>query len=145
MFETVAQENALKLTCRSKFGSQCYLTVQNTWSYFQISERSNEHNINPEDVEIYVEFVLDGVSPQYQEERVFPLAVKIDPMISDSQENVDFNSNWPCTDQHVQIKASTCCFLFVMGFTFALWLFDNKKTKKHLTDILCLISGQRSP
>ena len=70
----------------------------------QISGDGREGNIHPGEVDIYVEFIMDGVLPQYGEENIFPLVVKTDPVIYYSEENIVFNSNWPCADEHIHMK-----------------------------------------
>ncbi len=72
---------------------------------------SNE--INPEEVETFVEFILDGVdlTKNGEEETVFELSVKINPHINTSTESTDVNTNPPCSADDISILV-TLIYLF---------------------------------
>ncbi len=74
--------------------------------YFQmkVPEKESEGKLDPKEVEIHVEFILDGVVPQNGEERVFPLLAETDPVIHHSEDEVEFNTNPPCVDTTIYIK-----------------------------------------
>ena len=99
-----------------------FATAVAAWFFFliQTSESTGQDTIDPKEVEIHVEFILDGVVPPTGEERVFPLLAETDPVIHDSEDKVNFNTNPPCADTiiHIKVISATCFIVFIGIMTF---------------------------
>ncbi len=94
---------------------------ESAFLFQEIGPRGNTENrteINPEEIEVSVVFILDGAlgeggggggegSAESEEDKTFPLEVTIDPFVNATQEStVKINTNPPCSGGHIYIKVS---------------------------------------
>ena len=107
-------------------------TIENK-TLFQISNQTAE--INTEEAEVYIEFVLDGVLPE--EEKVFPLSFVSEPFVEGSGQEVAFNTYPLCGDEFLHINV--CCFLVLDPYTGASLL--KKKIFLHLSHTSLLVTN----
>ncbi len=85
-------------------------------SLFQTSNVRTREHINPEEAEVFVEFLLDGVLPK--EEKVYPLAILAEPLVHESNEKVDFHTNPLCTNEYIHMKV---CDIVLIPFHSAIF------------------------
>ncbi len=63
-----------------------------------------EDGPNPEEIEMYVEFRLDGVNNTEETEKI---RVEINPRIKENHETIVFNSHAPCNDKFIVVEVSS--------------------------------------
>ena len=66
-------------------------------------------DINPENIKVYVEFIMDGAGAKPGEDKSFALKVVVDPVIKDDKVDTQLYVNHPpCTGGVINIKVLLC-------------------------------------
>ena len=71
--------------------------------------QEQQPDLNPENTEVFIEFIMDGVGTKPGEDKTFPVKVVADPVITDDAEDTLLYVNHPpCTGGAIHIKVLFC-------------------------------------
>ena len=70
-----------------------------------VSFQEQQPDVNPENTEVFIEFIMDGVGTKPGEANSFSLKVVVDPVITDDTEDTQLYVNHPpCAGGAIHIK-----------------------------------------